>query len=306
MTAASCSVLGERLGEDLAATAPKARRFLLLEQPGPWTGRNAVTHSDLDESVARALLARADDEDLKVHLIRRSSRRSTLERRTVFVADTTRDGPWLARHEIADPAEVLTLDLDGGERWDEPVYAVCTHGKRDPCCARRGRPLARALRAARPEQTWEIGHIGGHRFAATFMAFPHGLTFGRVPAVVGPEIAAAYEAEAVTVEHLRGRAGDPWAVQAADVLVRRRLNLRALDDLVVEGMTAGDDRAAVAGAAPDEERAVVTLRTRDGTLLHATVTRRTDDRPRPISCGDEPETVPAFALVDLVAADRAA
>jgi len=31
----ACSVLGERLGEDLAASAPKARRFLLLEQPGP-------------------------------------------------------------------------------------------------------------------------------------------------------------------------------------------------------------------------------------------------------------------------------
>lgn len=294
MTAASCSVLGERLGEDLAATAPKARRFLLLEQPGPWTGRNAVTNSDLDESVARALLTRADDEGVKVHLIRRSSRRSALERRTVFVADTGRDGPWLRRHEIADPAEVLTLDLDAGERWSEPVYAVCTHGKRDPCCARRGRPLARALRAARPEQTWEIGHIGGHRFAATFMAFPHGLTFGRVPAATGPAIATAYEAGAVTLEHLRGRAGDPWAVQAADVLVRRRLNLRGLDDLVVEGATAGDDRV------------VVTVRTRKGTTLHATVTRRADDRPRPISCGDEPETVPAFALVDLVAADRAA
>ena len=303
MTAASCSVLGERLGEDLAATAPKARRFLLLEQPGPWTGRNAVTNSDLDESVARALLTRADDEGVKVHLIRRSSRRSALERRTVFVADTGRGGPWLRRHEIADPAEVLSLELDGGERWDEPVYAVCTHGRRDPCCARRGRPLARALRAARPEQTWEIGHIGGHRFAATFMAFPHGLPFGRVPAAAGPAIATAYEAGSVTLEHLRGRAGDPWAVQAADVLVRRRLNLRGLGDLVVEGVTAGDDRV---GAPSGEDRAVVTLRTREGTTLHATVTRRTDDRPRPISCADEPETVPVVALVDLVAADRAA
>ena len=79
MTAASCSVLGERLGEDLAATAPTARRFLLFEQPGPWTGRNAVTNSDLDEAVARALLARADEQGVKVHLIRRSSRRSALD-----------------------------------------------------------------------------------------------------------------------------------------------------------------------------------------------------------------------------------
>jgi Sucrase/ferredoxin-like len=307
VTATPCSVRGQRLGEDLAATAPAARRFLLLEQPGPWTGRNAVTHSDLDEGIARALLARADEAGLKVHVIRRSSRRTALERRTVFVADTGRDGPWLARHQIGDPAEVLSLDLDGGERWQEPVYAVCTHGKRDPCCARRGRPLARALRAARPEHTWEIGHIGGHRFAATFVAFPHGLTFGRVPAAAGPQLAAAYEAGSIVLEHLRGRAGDPWAVQAADVLVRRRLNLSRLDDLVVEGLSTADDAIGAASpAAHGDDHAVVTLRTGEGELLHATVTRRLDDRPRPLSCGDEPDTVPVFSLTDLVAADRAA
>jgi hypothetical protein len=294
-----CSVLGERLREDPAGSAPAAGRFLLLEQPGPWTGRNAVTHSDLDEGIARALLARADETGHKVHLIRRSSRRAALTRRTVFVADTSRDGPWLARHEIGDPAEVLTLDLEGGERWTQPVYTVCTHGKRDPCCARRGRPLARALRAARPDETWEIGHIGGHRFAATFMAFPHGLTFGRVPAAGGPEIVAAYEAGLVALDHLRGRAGDPWPVQAADVLVRRRLELRGIDDLVVEGV---DDLEPAANA----ESAVVALHTRDGATLRATVTRRIDERARPVSCGDEPETVPVYTLADLVAADRAA
>ena len=74
----ACSVLGERLGEDLAASAPVAARFLFLEQNGPWTGRNAVTHSDLDVGLGRALLARADEAAVKVHLIRRSSRRGPL------------------------------------------------------------------------------------------------------------------------------------------------------------------------------------------------------------------------------------
>lgn len=292
---APCSVLGERLGEDLAASAPAARRFLLLEQPGPWTGRNAVTHSDLDEDVARALLARADAAGVKVHLIRRSPRRAALARRTVFLADTRRDGPRLVRHEIGDPAEVLDLDLDaGGEPWDAPVYAVCTHGRRDPCCARRGRPLVRALRAVRPEATWEIGHIGGHRFAATFLAFPHGLAFGRVPAAAGPAIAAGYEGGRLAIEYLRGRAGDPWAVQAADVLVRRRTGLRGLDDVAPEAVEAdGDDAAAV------------TLRTPQGTLV-AHVRRAADERPRPLSCGDEPELVPAYALEALAGLDHAA
>jgi hypothetical protein len=291
-----CSVLGERLGEDLAATAPAAGRFLLLEQPGPWTGRNAVTHSDLDPGLGRALLARADEADVKVHLIRRSARRGDPVPRTCFLAVTARDGAWIERHELRDPAEVLELDLtlrapDPAARWDRPVYAVCTHGKRDPCCARRGRPLARALRAHRPEETWQIGHIGGHRFAATFLAFPHGLAFGRVPAAAGPGIVDALEAGELALEHLRGRAGDPCMVQAADVLVRRELGLRGVDDLAVERV---DGEA-------------VTLRTRDGARLRAAIDRRLDDRPRLLSCRDEkPETVPAHTLADLTVLDRAA
>jgi hypothetical protein len=268
----ACSVLAERLGEDLAGTAPKARRFLLLEQPGPWTGRNAVTHSDLDVGLARELLAFADEAGLKMHLIRRGSRRTALERRSCFVG-----GPTLRRFELRDPAELLTLDLEAGEAAG-PLYLVCTHGKRDPCCARRGRPLARAMRAARPDETWEIGHIGGHRFAATFLAFPYGLCFGRVPAARGPEIVAALEAGEIVLEHFRGRAGDPPVVQAADVLVRRRLGLRGLHDVVVEGVD-GD---------------TVTLRTPGG--VQRVVMVRREAEPRPISCGDEPEPVPAFEL----------
>lgn len=284
----SCSVLGERLGEDLAASAPKARRFLLLEQPGPWSGRNAVTHSDLDVGVARALLAGADEAGVKVHLIRRSARRAVLERRSVFLADTSREGASLRRVEIGDPAEVLEIDFEDGDAVDGPLYAVCTHGKRDPCCARRGRPLARALRAQWPEQTWEIGHIGGHRFAATFLAFPHGLAFGRVPAAAGPGIVERLEGGEIDLDHLRGRAGDPWQVQAADVLVRRRLGLRGLDDVLVEGVDAE----------------AVTLRTPAGRLR--AVVARHEQAPRPISCGDEPEAVPGYELVDLQALDRAA
>jgi hypothetical protein len=285
----SCSVLAERLGEDLAGTAPKARRFLLLEQCGPWTGRNAVTHSDLDEGLARELLARADEAGVKVYLIRRSPRRAPHERRACFVADTRREDPWIARYELTDPREVLALDLGEPEvRWEQPVFAICTHGKRDPCCARRGRPLVRAVRAQRAEETWEIGHIGGHRFAATFLAFPHGLCFGRVPAARGPDLVGRYEAGELDVDHLRGRAGDPPVVQAAEVLVRRRLGLRGLDDVVVEGVD-GDE---------------VVLRTPGGRLRAVVV--RSESEPRPISCGDEPEPVPHYELADLAALDRAA
>jgi Sucrase/ferredoxin-like len=185
---------------------------------------------------------------------------------------------------------VLELDFqrEPVDPWPEPVYAVCTHGKRDPCCARRGRPLARAMKAARPEQTWEIGHIGGHRYAATFLAFPRGLAFGRVPAAAGPEIVAGLERGEIALEHLRGRAGDPWAVQAADVLVRRELGLRGLDDVAIEGAVGPMVRLLAGG-----RRWVATV-------------ERTIAGERPLSCGAEPEPVAAYALADLVARDRAA
>jgi hypothetical protein len=144
------------------------------------------------------------------------------------------------------------------------------------------------VRAQRAEETWEIGHIGGHRFAATFLAFPHGLCFGRMPAARGPEVVGRYEAGEIDVDHLRGRAGDPPAVQAADVLVRRRLGLRGIDDVVIEGVD-GDE---------------VVLRTPGG-RVRAVVVRR-ESEPRPISCGDEPEAVPRYELAEIGALDRAA
>lgn len=298
MSAVPCSVAAERAGDDLAATAPAAQRFLLLEQPGPWRDRNAVTHSDLDVGIARELLARADDAGVKVHLIRRSPRRAVPEPRVCFLASTGRAGPWLARYELATAEAVLDLDLTATPRsfWDAPVYAVCTHGKRDPCCARRGRPLARALKAARPAETWEIGHIGGHRYAATFLAFPHGLAFGRVPAAAGPPIVEALEAGEIALEHLRGRAGDSWAAQAADVLVRRELGLRGIADLAIDRVVAtGEDSARVTVAARH-----------GGEPAFVAHVRRTVAGERSLSCGDEPEPVAAYQLVDLLALPRAA
>ena len=63
---------------------------------------------------------------------------------------------------------------------------VCTHGRHDACCAERGRPVAAALAAAHPEQTWEVSHIGGDRFAANVLVLPDGLYYGRVSAADAP------------------------------------------------------------------------------------------------------------------------
>ena len=155
------------------------------------------------------------------------------------------------------PEAVLDLDVealgagrrtDASAAWTDPLLAVCTHGKRDACCAERGRPLARALGAApRPEHVWETSHLGGHRFAATFIALPAGLVYGRVPAALGPAIADGADRGEIVLEHLRGRAGLSAHAQVADAHVRLREGLTGLDDVgvVVEVADLGDGRLEV-------------------------------------------------------------
>ncbi len=63
----------------------------------------------------------------------------------------------------------------------DPILLVCTNGKRDACCALRGRALMTALAADHAERTWECTHLGGHRFAGNLVCLPHGIVYGRVP-----------------------------------------------------------------------------------------------------------------------------
>ncbi len=163
---------------------------------------------------------------MRVQLIRRPGRRRVGDVRSVFLGWTAGDSPWLRYAEVSASAPGLTeRDLkelaDGivpsfGVGWDEPVFLVCTHGKRNVCCARMGGPLAQALAARHPGPVWETTHVGGHRFAANLVLLPHGLYYG--PVTVGLAAAAidAYQRGSVVADRYRGRAGQPRADQEAD------------------------------------------------------------------------------------------
>ena len=147
----------------------------------------------------------------------------------------------MERAELEDVRDVATLDLGGLGRGgsvgltasEGPLFAICTHGRRDPCCAERGRPLASALSQAFPDETWESTHIGGDRFAGNMVAFPHGFYFGRVGPAEGADIATAYAAGTLDLEHLRGRSCRPTDVQAAEQYLRAHDALTGIDDVTV-------------------------------------------------------------------------
>lgn len=212
----------------MLGTAFPASRLLLVEQPGPW-GPQGLRQSRFDPRVAAELERSAARLGVRVQTVRRPGRTERgLLRRWMLV--DTRDGSESVRCGRFDAdAELLSLPLDGsaGEVDDEPLYLVCAHSKHDTCCALRGRPVAAAIGALRPDRVWESSHLGGDRFAANVLVLPAGLLYGRVLPFAAEEFVAAAEADEVIGALLRGRIGIPSTAQAALAFAYEHLALRA-------------------------------------------------------------------------------
>jgi hypothetical protein len=122
------------------------------------------------------------------------------------------------------------------------MFLVCTHGKRDRCCALHGRPLYDALRDETDAgRVWQSTHVGGDRFAGNVVVLPHGLYYGRVAPGDAGQLLAATAAGTVDLEHYRGRSAYPFRVQAAEQALREATGLVGIGDLELAGSTRGDD-----------------------------------------------------------------
>ena len=110
----------------------------------------------------------------------------------------------------------MTPVAEFGATMTDPIFLVCTNGKRDACCALRGRVLATALAPDHAERTWECTHLGGHRFAGNLVCLPDGIVYGRVAPADGPRLADAYLAGRLDPALLRGRSAWPAPAQVAE------------------------------------------------------------------------------------------
>lgn len=237
-----CSTESRERGEPLRATASVIERFLLIEDAGPW-GPHVLQSARLPEAVRESLRRWKRTLGLRTLLIRRpaTGRGGPLRDgpRHVFAVNA-RHG-WAQATRVADLAELASADLSGmagadGPGWEphpDPIVLVCTHGRHDPCCAERGRPLAAALARSHPAITWEASHLGGDRFAGNLVVLPRGDYFGRLEPGTGPTAVTRYLRGELDLAHHRGRSTQPWPVQAAEAEVRRALGLGGLDDVRV-------------------------------------------------------------------------
>lgn len=224
------------------ATASLVRHWLLVEHPGAW-GPAALLDSGLPAHLAAGLAGVSAAHGLRVLLIRRPERPAD-QIRQCFVAHTGRRGRWIEERALTDLDELLAVDFSPlrhggrvgfGTLRADPLYLVCTNGRHDQCCATLGRPVARALHARRDGMVWESSHFGGDRFAGNLVCLPHGLYFGRLDPDHAARVVDAYERGVVDLDHYRGRAGEPFAAQAAEHFLRAREGLVGVDDLQVAG-----------------------------------------------------------------------
>ena len=281
---AGASVLRD---EPVAGTASTVRAFVLLEHAGSW-GEDALRDARLPDGLGPRLSRKAAEAKVRVLLVRRCGRRPRMGHTTVFAAYAHPDQPWLERGDLADPVDVLDLDLVGLRagrsaglaRTDESVFCVCTHGRHDACCAEQGRPVATALTQAHPEETWEVSHIGGDRFAGNLLVLPHGLYYGRLDPAAALTVAGTHAAGNLDLDHLRGRSGLPMPVQAGEIALRRDLGETRTDAVrLVDRTSDGTDTRAVFSVAGAEY--AVTVRTTSDRDLQQLTCRATRDNPVP-------------------------
>jgi hypothetical protein len=146
---------------------------------------------------------------------------------------------------IDDAAVASGSVAEFGDPLTEPMFLVCSNGKRDACCALRGRAVLAALAERHGERTWECTHLGGHRFAANMVCLPDGIVYGRVAPEHAGRLADDFAAGLLDPAALRGRSAWPAPAQVAEQHVRRANGARGLDDVALLGVDARDAEATV-------------------------------------------------------------
>lgn len=247
----TCSESSLLAGEPIAGSAvANTWRFLGLEYRGRWEA-HAVEQAAFPPAARAAVDAFQALPGTRVQLIRRPRRKGPLQ---VVFADTTPGAERVRRLQVPSLEALGDVDLSGlmagtaavGEPDPGPLLWVCANGRRDACCARYGAQLFYALDELLGESVWETTHLGGHRFAATLLWLPEGLSLGRLRAEDAPRLVGAVRrGEVLDVERLRGRTAWPPEVQAAEAAVRADTGVRRAGGMRWLGSLVGGDRVQV-------------------------------------------------------------
>jgi Sucrase/ferredoxin-like len=225
---------GESVAEPMCGTAPVGTAgWLLIEHSGPWPAFGYP--ADLPAALV-ATAERLLGHGVRPQLIRRTDRggRRGDGVRAVFVVGGGGESRWVERVDpemltgrqagrVLRPEAFSAPCRPGWGRSQGALLIVCTHGRREVCCARYGRPVALALAARFGSLVWETTHVGGDRFAANLVLLPQGAYFGRLDPGRAVRVAELALGGELDLDAYRGTAGRSAASQSAEWHLRRVL-----------------------------------------------------------------------------------
>jgi hypothetical protein len=237
----ACSVLWDGAGgdESVYGTSAPARFWVAVEQNGPW-GRTPALQSSFPAALGAELLDRLARAGGRLSLIRRPGNHAgpRTGSRRLYVAWSGPDA-FVLTARLDQPEDLLHLDLAALGRGDAdgtvaslpglvpsaPVMLVCTNGRRDVCCAVRGRPVAVVGHETLPGRVWECSHTGGHRFSPTGVLLPWGRALARLTEATVADVVVSADAGSLPLgllgpRHDRGGSALPIPVQVAESSVR--------------------------------------------------------------------------------------
>jgi hypothetical protein len=214
----------------------------------------------------------------------------------LFMAHSREKNSTIYETTLGAYEDLLDRDIDslfeeGTTESKEPLFLICTNGEHDKCCGKFGMPVYMEASAGKYGQNaWQATHLGGHRFASTFVCLPHGLYYGRVrDGKMAEAIFGEYKQGRIDLGSYRGRSCYSAPVQAAEYFLRRETGVRDISAFYLKDAK--------------EENGVINVEFfgSEGENIFRVNIRRLDNALRVLkSCGDnERSFIPQYGLLGI-------
>ena len=278
--------------EEMFGTAPRADVWFLLEYRGHWSG-SAYKDSKIPKKVKSHINKQIKPvKNSRFQVIKKQKNSDNYMR--FYIALSAEKTPRLYEIKFKEYEDLLALNIKKILKSDEyltdkKIYIICTNGEYDICCGKFGMPVYLDVAKGKyGAQTWEANHIGGHRFASTFVCLPHGLVYGRVrEGKEAEKLMKLYEAGKVDISSYRGRSCYNTEVQAAEYYLRRDSENEEISEFVYKSSKSSDKKYNVKFLSPEHK-------------TNHIIKLRQDKKAFKIikSCGDKNSYVPQFRLLE--------
>jgi len=221
-------------GENFLGTMTTVKCYLLIEYDGAWSSvvNRLLENSKIEDRVVQYLnkFIQWCPEDVKVLFIK--NKINTNNGKKIYLTRELMGKAQAREFNVDTYIDILKIDLKAA--YKEPsecknILVVCTHGKRDKCCAKFGFPIFLNLydwinTSGKNFEIWECTHVGGDRFAANIIWLPYGLGFGHMQLQDGI-FTKKLAQNKVALKYFRGCSFFPSAGQFLEGYVRKKYSL---------------------------------------------------------------------------------